>query len=135
MRNPFRNPMMHAFLGMSILFTMTACREEPQPPPKPIRAIKTITVAEQASGKIRDFSGVVEAADSSSISFEVVGNVQKVNVDVGDRITKGQVLAVLDTRTYQLNVEAAEAALGRAKVDLSDKRNDFDRFQEGFVKL
>jgi multidrug efflux pump subunit AcrA (membrane-fusion protein) len=78
---------------------------------------------------MRQFSGVVEAADSSSISFEVAGNVREVRVDVGDRINKGQVLAVLDKRTYNLNVKAAEAEVGRAKVKLADKRNDLDRFQ------
>ena len=129
MRNQFCNPFVHAFLGMSILFSMAACREAPPPPPERIRAIKTITVSEQASGKIRQFSGVVEAADSSSIGFEVSGNVREMRVDVGDRITKGQVLAVLDKRTYNLNVQAAEAEVGRAKVQLADKRNDLDRFQ------
>jgi RND family efflux transporter MFP subunit len=129
MRNQYCNPFVHAFLGMSILFSMVACREAPPPPVERIRAIKTITVSEQASGKIRQFSGVVEAADSSSISFEVSGNVREVRVDVGDRITKGQVLAVLDKRTYNLNVKAAEAEVGRAKVQLADKRNDLDRFQ------
>jgi len=129
MRNQFCNPFVRAFLGMSILFSMAACREAPPPPPERIRAIKTITVSEQASGKIRQFSGVVEAADSSSIGFEVSGNVREMRVDVGDRITKGQVLAVLDKRTYNLNVKAAEAEVGRAKVQLADKRNDLDRFQ------
>ena len=129
MRNQFCNPFVHAFLGMSILFSMAACREAPPAPVERIRAIKTITVSEQASGKIRQFSGVVEAADSSSIGFEVSGNVREVRVDVGDRITKGQVLAVLDKRTYNLNVQAAEAEVGRAKVQLADKRNDLDRFQ------
>jgi RND family efflux transporter MFP subunit len=39
------------------------------------------------------------------------------------------VLAVLDKRTYTLNVKAAEAEVGRAEVQLADKRNDLDRFQ------
>jgi RND family efflux transporter MFP subunit len=39
------------------------------------------------------------------------------------------VLAVLDTRTYKLNVEAAEADLGKTKVQLADKRKDLDRLQ------
>jgi RND family efflux transporter MFP subunit len=129
MRNQFFKAFMHTFLSMSILLTISACREEPPPPVERIRAIKTITVSEQASGKIREFSGVVEAADSSSIGFEVSGNVREVKVDVGDRITKGQVLAVLDKRIYNLNVKAAEAEVGRAKVQLADKRNDLDRFQ------
>ncbi len=129
MQNQFCKAFKHMFLSMSILFTISACREEPPKPVERIRAIKTITVSEQASGKIRKFSGVVEAADSSSISFEVAGNVQEVRVDVGDKITKGQVLAKLDKRTYKLNVKAAEAEVGSAKVQLADKRNDLDRFQ------
>ncbi len=117
------------FLSLTLALGLFACRQEPPPPVERIRAIKTVTVAERASGQIRKFSGVVEAADSSSISFEVAGNVQEVRVDVGDKITKGQVLAKLDKRTYKLNVQAAEAEVGRAKVQLADKRKDLDRFQ------
>jgi RND family efflux transporter MFP subunit len=116
-------------VGLSVLLTISACRQEPPPLPERIRTIKTIKVSEQASGKLRQFSGIVEAADRSSISFEVSGNVREVRVDVGDRITKGQILAVLDKRIYNLNVKAAEAELGRARVILADKRNDLDRFQ------
>jgi RND family efflux transporter MFP subunit len=112
-----------------MFLALSACREAPPPPVERIRAIKTFTVDELASGKIRKFSGVIEAADSSSISFEVSGNVREVNVDVGDKIKKGQVLARMDKRTYKLNVKAAEAGVGRAKVELADKRNDLDRFQ------
>ena len=129
MQNQFCKPFVHALWGLVLLLAISACREEPPPPPKPIRAIKAITVSEQASGRLRTFSGVVEAADRSSISFEVSGNVREVRVDVGDRITKGQALAVLDKRTYNLNVRAAEAEVGRAKVQLADKRNDLDRLQ------
>lgn len=129
MRYVFYKPFVFMLLGLSFLLTISACREAPPPPPERIRAIKTITVSEQASGKLRQFSGVVEAADRSSIGFEVSGNVRDVRVDVGDKITKGQVLAVLDKRTYNIDVKSAEAELGRAKVQLADKRNDLDRFQ------
>jgi len=120
---------------MSIFFTMTACREEPPPPPKPIRAIKTITVSEQASGRVRDFSGVVEAADRSSISFEVAGNVQKVKVDVGDRITKGQVLAALDPEPYKLTVAEIKAELVKARDNVTKTEAEYNRqkriFEQG----
>ena len=129
MRNQFCKPFMISLFGLAFLLVISACRQEPPPLPERTRAIKTITISEQASGRLRTFSGVVEAADRSSISFEVSGNVREVRVDVGDRITKGQVLAVLDKRTYNLNVRSAEAEVGRAKVQLADKRNDLDRFQ------
>jgi RND family efflux transporter MFP subunit len=112
-----------------LVSAITACREQPPPPIETVRAIRTITLTEPASGRMRRFSGVVEAADSSSVSFEVPGNVREVNVDVGERISKGQVLAVLDERTFQLNVKAAQADVGRAEVELRDALSDLERLQ------
>ena len=111
---------------VAVLF-LFACREEPPPPIESVRAIKTITVTEIASGRIRKFSGVVEAADRSSVSFEVAGNVQEVRVNVGDKVSKGDVLAVLDKSTYELNVKAAEASLGRSRVKVKNSKSDLDR--------
>ena len=115
-----------AFITMKAL---SACRQEPPLPIETVRSIKTIIVNEIASGRIRKFSGVVEAADKSSVSFEVAGNVQEVRVNVGDKVSKGDVLAVLDKRTYELNVKAAEAALGRTRAELKNSRNDLKRLE------
>lgn len=112
-----------------LVSALMACSEQPPPSIKTVRAIRTITVAEPASGRTRRFSGVVEAADTSSVSFEVSGNVQKINVDVGERISKGQVLAILDDRTYRLDVEAAQATVGRAEVEIRDALSDLERLQ------
>ncbi len=117
------------FLGISSLFLLSACSQEAPKPTERIRAIKTITVAEKSSGPLRKFSGVVEAVDSSILAFEVPGNVKEVRVKVGDRVKKGQTIAVLNERTFLLDLQAAEAAVERAKVQLADKKNDLDRFQ------
>lgn len=132
-------------LGLLSLFVLspllTACGEDAGEADKLLRSIRTITVSEPASGKMRRYSGVVEASVNSSISFEVSGNVQKVNVEVGERVTKGQVLAVLDEQTHKLNVSAAQAAVGGAEVQVADTRSALDRLQgvaarnAGFVSL
>lgn len=116
-------------LSLILLLASYACREEPPPPVEKIRAIKTITVKGSTSARLRKFSGAVEAADKSSISFEVAGNVKEVRVKVGDKVSKGQVLATLDTRTFKLNVAAAEAALGRTQAELVNKRKDHERLK------
>ena len=54
---------------------------------------------------------------------------QEVRVNVGDKVSKGDVLAVLDKRTYELNVKAAEAALGRTRAELKNSRNDLKRLE------
>src|SRR5210317_1298102 len=125
-----RFPQRPGVLSLVVLLSLlTACNEPPPPPVETVRAIRTVTVSEPASGKMRRFSGVVEAADTSNISFEVPGNVQTVNVAVGERVAKGQALAVLDDRTFRLNVEAAETGVASAEVAVSDALNNLQRQQ------
>lgn len=116
---------------------LAACEEEPPEVFEPVRAIKTTTISERASGQFRKFPGLVQAVDTSALSFEVPGNVQELAVDVGDRFTAGQVLSVLDKQTYKLNVESAEASLGRAKADAAEKKTEFARqdtlYKKGWV--
>ncbi|MDJ0720772.1 MAG: efflux RND transporter periplasmic adaptor subunit, partial [Desulfobacterales bacterium] len=109
---------------------LMACSEPPPAPLETVRAIRPFEVGDPAAGMKRRFSGVVEAADTSSISFEVPGNVQTVNVEVGENITKGQVLAVLDDRTFRMSLEAAQAAVARAEVERNDARSELARLRK-----
>jgi RND family efflux transporter MFP subunit len=118
---------------VSALF-LAACAEEPPPAVETIRTVRTATVLEPASGRARRFSGIVEAADTSSISFEVTGIVQRIEVNVGDRVEAGQLLAVLDDSAYRLNQEAAAAAVRRADVEFQDAQNAYDRYRTIFER-
>ena len=106
---------------------LSGCGREVEPPEEVVRAVRTIAVAEPASGRERRFSGVVEAADSSSLSFEVTGQITELNADVGERITEGQQIAVMDDSAYRLNVEAARAEEQRARVEAQDAQNEYSR--------
>lgn len=112
------------------LSLLMACSDETPMSSEAVRAIKSITVTERADGQPRRYSGVVEPSDTASISFQVPGNVQKVNVDVGDRVSKGDILSLLDDSTFHLKVEAAEASLGRAEAELTDAKRNWERFQQ-----
>lgn len=117
-----------------IVCAVTACKEEAEIV-EMVRSLKTITVSEVATAQIRKFSGIVKATDSSNLSFEVGGNVKTVNVDIGDEVQKGQVLAVLDKEPYQLDLNAAEAELVAAEAKVENDKKAYDRqmrvFQQG----
>jgi len=108
------------------LILIAACTEKPEIVEQ-IRAIKTITVTETATGQISKLSGIVRATDSSSLSFEVSGKVESVNVDIGDYVRKGQLLAVLDKEPYRLDVNAAQAELVKAKARVVNTKEEYDR--------
>jgi RND family efflux transporter MFP subunit len=113
---------------------LTACKEKPEIV-EVVRSIKTMTVSEQPAEKIRKFSGQVAAVDSSGLSFEVGGQVASVEVDIGDRVKKGQVLAVLDPEPYQLDVDAADAELIKARENVTKTKAEYERqkriFEQG----
>ena len=60
-------------------------------------------------------NGTVQPTRSVSIGSELSGTVLKVNVDVNDRIRKGQVLVVLDTAKLRDQVLRSQAALAAAR--------------------
>jgi RND family efflux transporter MFP subunit len=116
---------------LCLAFALTACKEKTEII-EVIRAIKTITVSEQATEKIRKFSGLVAAVDSSGLSFQVGGQVETVEVDIGDRVKKDQVLAVLDPEPYQLEVEAAKAELVKARANVVNTKGEAERQKRVF---
>jgi RND family efflux transporter MFP subunit len=119
---------------LGLVVALTACKEKAEIV-QTVRAIKTITVKEQADEKIRKFSGLVAAVDSSSLSFEVGGQVKTVEVDIGDRVTKEQLLAALDPEPYQLNVDGITAELRKARDNVAKTKAEYERqkriFEEG----
>ncbi len=104
-----------------------ACSQETAEPEERIRAVKTIIVADLATAEQRKFPGTVEPVESSNLSFEVSGIIQAILVDVGDRFKKGDVLALLDNKPFQINVESARAALSRANAQLAEKQSAYER--------
>src|SRR5262245_49844572 len=50
---------------------------------------------EKGVGRSIEVAGVVEASEQAKLYARIAGIVQKVHVDIGDRVKKGQVLAEL----------------------------------------
>lgn len=97
------------------------------PPPAPISTVAAMQVAPTDSMTItRAFHGQVEAAQTVNMSFEQSGRLNVLNVDEGDRVEAGQVLAKLDTRILMAErsrLMAARAAL-EAQAELSRRTTD-----------
>jgi membrane fusion protein, multidrug efflux system len=114
-----------AVLGISQL--LISCGEK-EKPVEQIRSIKTITISNQTSGQLRKFSAVVYAVNYAFLEFkDVSGKVIKLNVGIGDKVSKGDILAVLDKEKYQLDVKDGEANLKKSIAQLSKAKTDYDR--------
>jgi multidrug efflux pump subunit AcrA (membrane-fusion protein) len=93
------------WMFMSILLFGNACsqlpasRAEPTPTPMPTDVSPTMATYVVKRGEITrkiDFSGRVVPKNQQPLSFDIGGRVGKINVNLGDQVAKGQVLASLD---------------------------------------
>lgn len=74
--------------------------------------------------------GSLQAANRSELSFEVPGIVASVRAEIGDPVQRGEVLATLDGRTYQLETARAEARLAETTARLRAAEQDAQRQAE-----
>lgn len=74
-------------------------------------------------------SGTIVMPSQAKLAFSTSGTVAQVNVKVGDRVTKGQVLATLDTadaeREAQTAIVTAEASVVAAQAALAEAQQPY----------
>lgn len=77
--------------------------------------VKIMKVANHSEDENSDYSGTVEAENGTSLSFSVMGTVDKVYINLGERVSKGQLIASLNTASLQSSYNAAKATLQQAE--------------------
>ncbi|MBC8141322.1 MAG: biotin/lipoyl-binding protein, partial [Armatimonadetes bacterium] len=91
---------------------------------------RTVTaVAETAPGETQALSGVLEARHVVTVSAEVAARIVSRPIERGDRVAKGEMVAVFDDRTARATVAEAEAALLAATASRKGAEADYDRAQ------
>ena len=82
------------------------------------RKVKTVAVAETPFGETVTANGTLAAYDQTTVSVKVPGRVRTISVDLGSVVSRGQVLAHVDSEDYRLRVQQAEASLAQARARL-----------------
>lgn len=89
----------------------------------PRAAAVAVEIAPVERGGIRDigtFSGNLIPKSYFTVVPKISGRVKELRVDIGDRLTRGQLVAVLEDEEYQQQVIQAEADLGVARANLEE---------------
>jgi len=108
----------HAFYSILLIIAFTGCQTETKKPKvKPSKEIKVATQKMTHSEEVQtySYSGQIEASKNIRLSFQLPGKVTKINVEEGDRIKAGQVLAELDNSRFQSAYDAALASHHQAE--------------------
>ncbi len=97
---------------------LSACQkaEETQTEAK-IRPAKLVTVTSASSSRSISFPAVIEAENSSELTFQVSGQITQLNVLEGDEVKKGQIIARVEERDYQNSLAQAQAQYDNAETE------------------
>ncbi len=94
--------------------------------PRPAEIIETVTAP-----------GTIELVEEADIASQIMGQVEQVNVEKGDRVKKGDLLVKLDDEdakarleSTEARIERLEAAIEMAKADLEKALRDLHGYQE-----
>lgn len=93
--------------------------------------LKYTTVTTQNIEEVISASGVLNGKDSSTLKFKTSGKLAYLNIKEGEEVTKGQVIAGLDTQDLSINLQQAQndfrtkqAAAEKALDDIKNHSSD-----------
>ncbi len=116
-------------LLLLLMSLLLACGPEEPAVKEVLRPVRTVQVFATGGVRQRSFSGAARSGVEANLSFKVTGTVLAVPVKVGDRVRSGQLIARIDPKDYQLQVQQADAAFSQAKAALQKARADYERLR------
>lgn len=121
---------MRQWLGLWAMIVMVAGCSEPPPAPELYRTVMVSKVRAYSGEQTHVLSGVVQAAQTSQLSFELSGVVETVEVNLGDTFEKGDTLATIDSKVFQLAVKQREGQLSEVLARIREAQKDVARKQQ-----
>ena len=112
------------WLGVLVLALVAAgCYWYSAAAQKPDRGtLQAMAVTRGTIEEVVTAQGKLEPKQYVDVGTQVSGQLKKINVDIGDTVTKGQLLAEIDPRVYQAQVEAGEAKLNSLRAQLNQQK-------------
>jgi RND family efflux transporter MFP subunit len=110
-------------LSMVLLGACHPARSVERPP----IAVEVVTVTQSRAEPSYSVSGEVRARNESALSFQVSGKVVERRVDIGDHVAAGDVLARLDAKQQQADLDVSTATQRSAEVATRQARIQFER--------
>lgn len=97
---------------------LDAVEQQTEAAPLPVETIAVEQVDSYETA--RAYTGVIRARRDTVLSFERLGTLEKINVDEGQRVKQGEVLAELDTRRLQVGRQRLESRRNEAAAMLAE---------------
>lgn len=93
-----------------LILGLAACgQSEPVAAPDPVRPVKLIEITGSSNIIQVNIPAVIEASNTSVLTFQVGGSLDELNVEEGQEVGRGTVIARLDQRDFRNALQQAQA--------------------------
>ena len=96
------------------MVVLTGCAQE-LPQQEILRPVRSQQVYATGGARVRSFSGMARAGRETDLSFRVSGRIEELNVEVGDAVRAGHLIARLEPRDFEIAQRQAEANLAQSQ--------------------
>lgn len=117
----------NAVFAVVLTLLVAGCGKEEAPEQTVARPVKAIKVGDVAQVGGRSFPGQAKATREVNLSFRVSGPLITFPVKVGDEVEEGRVLARIDPRDYQVNLNNVQGQLDRTKATAARAESEYKR--------
>ena len=112
-------------LGMVFVWSQMGKIDAQTATPESQSTAKPVSVATPTRGEIGEeliYTGSLEANALVEIYADIPGKIVKINVDEGDKVKKGDVLAQVESEKLELALQQSEAVLTAARIGLTNTK-------------
>ncbi len=129
-----------AVVAVGLALVLAGCTEDAaksKAPTVAVQPVQVMAVTFEAPGNTWSYTGTVRPRFESDLGFRVGGKIVSRQVDIGQAVTVGQLIAKLDETDLRLSLEAQEAELKAARTNQEQAVAAEGRFKtlltKGFV--
>ncbi len=118
--------------NISIVFLFAAilgCGQGNNPTTDRLLRVRTQVVSIVSHPRTASLTGEFRARYQSDLAFRLGGRIASRNVDVGERVSAGDILATIDTQEQKADIAAAKAALRSAEATLQQASANVKRVE------
>lgn len=112
-----------------VLFLMASCQENKQAAAPPAPQLEVVEVATKTVTGYQDFPANIQGKISNDVRAKIQGYIQKVYVDEGQRVTKGQALFQLEANTLTETANAAKSGIAVAESNVNVAQVEVDKLK------
>jgi len=130
-----------SILSLAIFFS--SCTSHKKEHKEVVKYVKVETVKSTNENSNLVFNGIIKEKSLTSLSFRVGGPLKILNVKPGDFVKKGNLIAAIDKRDYELQLQSTKAQFLQLKGEYSrykelfeeDKipANSYEKIESGYL--